>query len=152
MSELSYLMDWFEVYLRHKDVFLKKIQGVEKKDNIMNVAFKDAPKSYFFYLNLKDVQMDKVKAAQNPSIVFLNNPENLKEVLRIWPKMIEIRMLSIYSVNPFSEIDNKWILFPYTHHQVSDPESLELGLKAMAEMVQAISAEDFARKAKQQKE
>ena len=81
---------------------------------------------------------------ENPSIVMINSEENVSNLIKRWPELIKNPKLSIYSINPFSEPDNKWILFPYTHHQISDSENLENGLKTMYETVQPITIDEYA--------
>jgi len=51
--------------------------------------------------------------------------------------------LSFYFINPFSKLDEKWIIFPHTHHRICDPDSLQTGLRTMSEMVDEITEDQL---------
>jgi hypothetical protein len=66
--------------------------------------------------------------------------------LKNWSKLITIPKLSVYFVNPFSETDKRWIIFPYTHHQISEQESLSNGLRSLFESVDPIDEKTYCLK------
>ena len=75
-------------------------------------------------------------------LVILNSKENLNVIIGNWKRLIEFKNLCVYFVNPFSQLDKKWLVFPCTHNRICDENSLETGLKAMFEMVESITEED----------
>jgi hypothetical protein len=137
------LTEWFEIYLKNRDIILKKLVSIEKKDNVLNVTFKDKVQTFFIYLNHSDIDLDIIKKEQNPSIVLLNSEKNLSYLLSEWSKLITMPKLSVYFVNPFSETDKKWIIFPYTHHQITEKESFANGLRSLFESVEVIDEESY---------
>jgi hypothetical protein len=44
----------------------------------------------------------------------------------------------MYFVNPESATDKKWMIYPHTHHKISDPSSLKLGLESLFSTVQEV--------------
>ena len=148
----SYLSDWMINFVKNRDILAKQINKIEKsKDNIVDfsVKYKDGKELYFIIKPLID-DIDKILKKINKdsytSIITLNNKNNLDVVVKNWKKLIEYKFLSIYFINPFSESDKKWVIYPYTHNKISDENSLELGLKSMFEMVEQISEEQLKSK------
>ena len=80
------------------------------------------------------------------SIVTLNSKENFDMIIKNWHKLISFKFLNIIFANPFSALDKKWVIFPYTHHKICDESSLENGLRAMFEMVEPIEESQFLAK------
>ena len=56
-----------------------------------------------------------------------------------WDKLIDFKFLSVYFVNPWSSLDKKWVIYPYTHNRIADEDSLETGLKSMFEMIEPLT-------------
>ncbi|MBI2656251.1 hypothetical protein HYX03_00750, partial [Candidatus Woesearchaeota archaeon] len=75
-----------------------------------------------------------------------NSRENFNIFIKSWHRLISFKFLNIIFVNPFSETDKKWIVFPYTHQRVCDENYLENGLKSMFEMVEPIEEEQLIAK------
>jgi hypothetical protein len=145
-KETTYLVDWTEVFLKNRDLMLRKIKGIEKKENKLFVTFKDKEQIFMIYPTLTDIDTTALNSMKNPTFVMLNSEENIIWTLKNWAKLIQVKTLSMFFVNPFSEGDKRWIIFPNTHHQVTEPEALELGLRSMAEAVVKISKEEFSQK------
>ena len=80
------------------------------------------------------------------SIVTLNSKENFGAMLKNWNKLIDFKFLNIIFINPFSETDKKWIVFPCTHNKICDESSLESGLKSIFETVEIIDEQELADK------
>ena len=140
---LKHILDWFETYLKNRDIMLKKIVKIEKSENRLKVTFRDKVQNFLVFPEISKLpQLPK----KNPSLVLLNSEANLRFLVNNWPKLIDIKQISIYFVNPFSETDKKWVIFPHTHHQVSDSKSLELGLRSMFGQVEAITIEEYGGK------
>lgn len=136
-------MGWFEVYLKHKDIITKKIEKIERKDGMFEVTYKDKLKHFYFFLDVADADFDSLEKDDTASVVLIHSEHNFKKLIDLWPKLIKNPKLCVYSVNPFSQMDNKWIIFPYTHHQISDPDSLKAGLRSMFDTVDPISIQEY---------
>ena len=146
----SFLADWTVNFIKNKDIVAKKIEQIENgKDGFdLYVKYKDKEQYFIIAPNLADIDsiMQKINNKFYFTIVTLNSKENFDSVLKSWSKLINFKFLSIIFVNPFSQLDKKWIIFPYTHHKISDESSLKSGLKAMFEMVEPIEEQQLIAK------
>lgn len=143
---IPHMMEWFETYIKHKDILAKKIEKIDKHPDKLIVTYKDKTQKFYFFPDLIEFDEDSIKGIDNPSIVMINSQHNLKHLLKIWPKLIKNTKLSVYSINPFASGDTKWIVFPYTHHQITEHDALETGLTSMFEMVEPIDIEEYVSK------
>lgn len=148
----SILLEWVEDYVKNKDLLIKNIENIEKggKGFDLIVNFKDKKQHFIvkpFIDNIGSV-ITKMNKEDYFSLVMFNTKENFKAIVDNWDILIEFRNLSIYFVNPFSQLDKRWIIHPYTHHKISEESSLETGLKAMFEIVDSISKEELSKRVK----
>ncbi len=149
MDPKQYLIQWVEHFTKNKDVFLKSIISIYKNNKECDILIKHKHKEHFFFVEpfLKDLKkiIDKLKKINNwTTLVIVNNNNNLKIIKQNWKTLVNIGpKFAIYFVNPFSELDKKWIIFPSTHHKIADKESFEKGLKSMFMMVDEISEKEF---------
>lgn len=146
----SYLVEWTENFVKNKDVIAKKIENIEKNKNGFDLHVKFKDKEQFFIITASISDLNSIVARINNDcnfcIVTLNSRENLENLLKNWRRLIELKFLSIIFVNPFSQMDKKWIIYPYTHHRICDESSLKTGLKSMFEMVEPIEEAQLAAK------
>jgi hypothetical protein len=143
LNNVNKLVNWLELYLKNRDIILKKLVSIEKDNNILKANFKDKEQFFYVYLNPNLIDIELIKKNKFSSLVLLNSEANFSFILTSWSKLISIPNLSIYFVNPLSETDKKWIIFPYTHHQISEEESLAQGLRSLFESVEVIDEESF---------
>ncbi|MBS3158775.1 hypothetical protein J4206_05815 [Candidatus Woesearchaeota archaeon] len=155
-----YLQDWAVHFIRSKDVIAKKIadiaQNAEDVDILVN--FNDGKKQAIIVAPLLDAnavdsaleKLKPFKEQKNKTALFLfNTTSNLKKVISEWQKLATFDMqFMIVFVNPFSNLDHKWCLFPQTHHSLSDKSALETGLKSLFGAVGAVSEDELERKIK----
>jgi len=138
-----YLVDWIINFLKNKDLFLKNIELVEKKKDGFDVYVKFRDKEQFFIVEplIEDVNkiLGKFDSGRYFGLVMFNTAGNFNVLVQNWNKFVEFKHLCIYFVNPFSQLDKKWIIYPYTHNNICERGSLEKGLKAMFEMVEPLS-------------
>ena len=141
----AFLLEWVINFVKNKDIVAKKIEKIENgKDGFdLYVKYKDREQYFIIVPNIADINSIIKKLNDNAyfSIVTLNSKENFEFILKNWNKLICFKSLNIIFANPFSESDKKWIIFPYTHHRISDESSLENGLRAMFETVEQIEEE-----------
>jgi|SRR3989344_4023970 len=151
-SAHSFLVRWTLDFLKNKDILTKRIVSIENnKDGFdMYIKYKDRDQYVMVIPQLKDIgaMIGKISNDSYFTIVALNSSENFEVLLKSWKKFIDFKFLNIIFVNPFSGLDKKWIVFPYTHHRVGDESSLELGLKSMFDMVEPIEEEQLISKIK----
>jgi len=146
----SFLADWTLKYIKNKDVISKKIENIENgKDGFdLYVKYRDREQYFIIFPVIKDIDsiIRRLNNSFHFSIVALNSKENFDVVLKNWNKLVSFKFLSIIFANPFSELDKKWIIFPYTHQKICDESSLENGLKSMFSMVEPIEEQQLTAK------
>ena len=146
----SFLVDWTVNFIKNKDIISKKIEKIENgKDNFdLYVKYKDREQYFIIVPNIADIDaiIQRINNNYYFSIVTLNSKENFDIVIKNWNKLISFKFLNIIFVNPFSEMDKKWIVFPYTHHKICDESSLKNGLKSMFGMVDQIDEDQLIAK------
>ena len=140
------LKQWALRYVRHRDLPLKKIAEIKDADFGFVLANNDGTStSCIIQVSLKDVNRDFISAtAAATLVVTLSNGENIKAVYSMWDAVAACQSLLVIFVNPFSALEDKWLLRPYLHNKVCDRSSLLQGLKAMAELVEPIDTETLA--------
>lgn len=156
MSALkSYLADWCITFLKNRDLVFRKIASIESQSGESDFAvnYKDGKKQSFFVID--DIShisqfLSKLNNEFYFSIVTINSEKNFRLLLEKWNDLVQFKHLSIYFLNPFSALEKKWILHPYTHNKISEPGSLKSGLKSIFEAVEAITAEEFNERLKAQ--
>ena len=146
----SFLDEWTINFIKNKDIVAKKIEQIENgKDGFdLYIKYKDREHYYIIVPNLVDIDSitQRINDKFHFTIVTLNSKESFDALLKNWNKLVNFKFLSIIFVNPFSEIDKKWIIVPYTHHKICDESSLQIGLKAMFETVEPIEEEQLMAK------
>lgn len=146
----DFLVDWTINFIKNKDIIAKKIEKIENgKDGFdLYVKYKDREQYFMIEPRIMDIDLIIQKINDNSyfSIVTLNSKENFDIIVKNWGKLISFKFLNIIFVNPFSELDKKWVIFPHTHHKVCDESSLENGLRAMFGMVEPIEEEQLIAK------
>jgi hypothetical protein len=138
----SFLADWTVNFIKNKDIIAKKIESIENGRNgfDLHVRYRDREQYFIIAPSIADIGsiISRMDNKAYYSIVTLNSRENFDSMIKSWPKLVSFKFLNIIFVNPFSQLDKKWIIFPHTHHKVCDEASLENGLKSMFEMVEPI--------------
>jgi len=146
----SFLLDWTVKYIKNKDIISKKIEHIEngKDDFDLYVKYKDGEQYFIIIPNIVDIDsiIKKINNNFHFSVVTLNSKENFGTIVKNWNRLISFKFLNIIFVNPFSELDKKWVVFPHTHHKICDEASLENGLKSMFSMVEPIEEQQLAAK------
>lgn len=144
------LKQWALLYVRHRDIPVKKIADIKDADYGFVIANNDGTAaSCVVQPSLKGVSSQFVSATaaagrKNTLIITLSNEENIKAVYSMWDALAANPSLLIVFANPFSTQEEKWVLKPFLHNRVCDRASLLQGLKAMAELVDPIGEETFA--------
>ena len=138
----KYLVDWIIDYLKNKDLLLKKIELIDKDKKGFDVYVKFKDKERFFIVKpvIDDVDgiLSKFNAEGHFGLVVLNTSGNFDVLIKNWGRFVKFKRLCIYFVNPFSKLDKKWVIYPYTHNNICEKDALEKGLKSMFEMVEPL--------------
>ena len=145
MEAHSYLVEWTIDYLKNKDAFLKQIELIEKNKDGFDVYVKFKEKEQFFIVKPVIEDNDKLLSGfdenRNFGLVVFNTKNNFNLLIKDWGKFVKFKKLCIYFVNPFSQLDKRWVIFPYTHNNICEKGALEKGLRAMFEMVDPLTEE-----------
>ena len=151
-SAHSFLVEWTLNFLKNKDILTKKIEKIDhNKDGFdIYIKYNDREQYVAIISDLKNLDsvINKINNNAYFTIVALNSKENFGILMKSWKRLVDFKFLSIMLVNPFSGLDKKWIIFPYTHHKICDESSLELGLKSIFETVEQIGEEQLIAKIK----
>ncbi len=146
------LKQWALLYVKHRDIAVKKIAGIKDTGYGFLMANSDGTTtSCIIAVSFKGIGNEFISAAAADKgilIVTLSNEENIRAVYSVWETLAASQNLLIIFANPFSSLEEKWALRPYIHNRVCDRSSLLQGLKAMAELVEPIDAEALAMKIK----
>ena len=142
----DFLVKWTIDFIKNKDIIARKIENIENGKDGFDLYVKYRDREQYFIIVPVISSLDSILQRINGnfyfSIVTLNSKENFQNILNGWNKLVQFKFLNIIFVNPFSEIDKKWIIFPYTHNMISDG-SLKNGLKSLFEMVEPIEEQQF---------
>lgn len=121
------LKEWAEQYLRHRDLFERRIEKIEVEKNII-LTLKDGTKQECFPVEVLD--QDLLKSLKKGSIIVTKNTkENFSFLVEQWEVFSGKEGVKLIFVNLAK--NEKWVIIPSNHHRIAEPESLELGLKAM---------------------
>lgn len=146
----SFLVEWTVQFIKNKDILTKKIENIENGKDGFDLYVKYKDREQYFIIVPKIIEIDSMIQRVNNNfhftIVTLNSKENFETICKNWNKLIGFKFLNIIFVNPFSEMDKKWIIFPHTHHKICDEASLENGLRSMFSMVEPIEEEQLIAK------
>jgi hypothetical protein len=155
----SELVDWTINYLKNRDLFLRKIDVIEKdkKGFDVYVKFKDSLKSkisnsyespirkkeQFFVVmpimsEIKEL-FSRFEPGGNYGLVVFNTLSNFNVLIDNWKEFVKFKGLCVYFVNPSSKLDKRWVIYPYTHNNICEEGSLKAGLKSMFDMVEVLT-------------
>jgi|SRR3989338_6212224 len=144
----SFLMEWFVMYLENRGMFKKDLIKVEKFDQNSEFLahYRDRIMHFLIKMDLESDVLGRLGADENFGLVTLNNPVNIRFVVNNWNKLSGFGRLSIYFINPFSNSEKVWVIKPNVHDKICDKNCLELGLKAISEMVDTTNASIMEKK------
>ncbi|MBI2134946.1 hypothetical protein HYU09_03070 [Candidatus Woesearchaeota archaeon] len=142
---ISFLKEWFIRFLQNRDLVRRNIVSIDSNEGPeLKVNYRDKAVNFSIVPDLDGSIFEKACNKEDSGFVILNNDQNLKFVHINWKKLAENKSMVLYFINPFSNTDKAWILYPGVHDKICDKSSLETGLKAMAEMVEPINYEKVA--------
>lgn len=138
------LFEWTMTFVKQKDIVKQQFQVIEQKGNTVHAVGKDGSiHDYFVLEHLEKISSLSDAAKKSDAdqkyfvhVVSYNTKKNLQQLLQHWQQLIIHQHLTMYFVNPTSQTETKWIVKPWLHHKISDPSSLETGLKSLFETVE----------------
>lgn len=135
MSVHEQLSEWVKVFLQNRDVFNKVITGFEKVNGDLLVKRSNGDLLVFVRPELDDIS--DVSVRDGPSVLaVLNSKRNLDAVIKNWDVLSKKKDLCVYFINPNS--NDKWLLYPHTHNQITEKSALRRGLESLFSMVPSV--------------
>ncbi len=133
----QYLADWFERYIKNRDLIFRKIEEVKNQGDKVIVKEKSGKETHYYSEPFPE---DLAKTADSIKekecgILLYNTKDNFDKILKAWETLAKKPGLTIIFINPFSKIEKRWIIRPYTHNRITEPSALEQGLNSMYIMV-----------------
>ncbi len=129
------LIEWAEHYLRHRDLFERKIGSIERKGETgLLIRQKDAST----YTCLVAERFDEgilqdIGGKEKVLVVTRNLKDNVVFVTKHWKELSERQGLKLVFANAAK--NEKWVLVPSGHARVAEAASLKAGLMAMHDAV-----------------
>lgn len=140
---VKFLREWTVSYVKHRDMIAKNIVNIKEEQDRVVVKFKDKEQVFLIRPIVNDSLVEEIEKDKNIGIVMLNSKENLDFLIKKWSKLIKFEKLTLFFINPFSELEKKWFISPYIHNKICDKDSLNLGLKTMFETVESITEKEL---------
>lgn len=125
------LLEWYAGFVKHKDIFAKKIEKIEQGKDCMLVHYKDQCEEAYPVPALENGNIPELKKEKRVTIITANTKKNLDLLVANWQKLARYPELTIYFVNPASTKEIKWVIRPNLHDKVADTDTLKSGLKSL---------------------
>lgn len=134
------LKQWTVEFIKHKDLIQKSILDIKEND-VIHVKSKDKEQVYVVQSEVDCFQevLDFAEKDMWVVMVCYNTKQNFDKLIKNWENLVKFRKLSVMFVNPESNKDKKWIIYPSTHNSICDASSLKTGLESMFAMVDEYS-------------
>ncbi len=133
MDAMKILREWTLLWVKNKDIITRQIVKLDEKPGEILVTKTTGLQVYVIMPELSVIK-DIATKEKNTVLVTKNTRANVNLLLKQWKEIIEQPQLCIVFVNPSSKTDQKWAVFPFTHHRIAD--SVEKGIWAMFENVE----------------
>ncbi|MEM3154715.1 MAG: hypothetical protein QW165_04080 [Candidatus Woesearchaeota archaeon] len=135
MDVAAELKEWAQIFLKSRDVLQKSIIGFENLNGDFVVKKTTGDVLFLVRPELHDIGEIVSKVQGSAGLVVLNTKKNVDFVVSNWDKLAKLQKLCIYFVNP--KTNDKWLLYPFTHNQITDSSALKRGLESLFSMVPA---------------
>ena len=135
MDIVAQLKEWTQIFLKSRDIMQKSITGFENLNGDFVVNKTSGDVLFLIRPELADVGEIVEKSTGNAGLVVLNTKRNVDAVIAGWDRLSKLKGLCIYFVNP--KANEKWLLYPYTHDQITEKAALRRGLESLFSMVPA---------------
>ena len=137
MLDKQALKQWAKIFIQNRDAFHKQIEIIEEDEEWDFIAhLKDGTKR--LYLAQEPLHIEELlpKLGIEPVYVIVNNSkQNLTILIDHWQELKTFPKLCIIFINPDSDLEKQWMIYPYTHDRITETSALKLGLKSIFESV-----------------
>lgn len=129
------LADWMKTFLKNRDVFDRSITSIE--DVAGGFVVHKQSGDVFVLIRPQFDDIDEVVSREGPcALVVLNSKKNFAALLKAWGVLSAKKNLCVYFVNP--KTSEKWLVYPYTHSQITEKSALEKGLQSLFDTVASV--------------
>jgi fructose-1-phosphate kinase PfkB-like protein len=115
------LHEWTKQYVKFKDAMKKLITSVEEKEDRIIVHQKTTDLTYVLQPTLTSPE-------ENTITVCFNSKENIEFIIKKFDTL-KTKQVTFILVN--LDANEKWLLHPKTHANITEPESVAQGLKTL---------------------
>lgn len=124
------LVEWISAFVKYKDSVMRRVKDIENYEDHIIVNLKDGTKhKYLCVSGLKNIDLTPLK---DERLVCYNTKENINWIIEKWD-LLKDSNLMFYFVN-LDKMES-WALNPKMHHNITEKESLKLGIMSLFESV-----------------
>jgi|GEM_PF-1652889 len=124
------LLEWAQHYLRHRDLFERKIEQIEHEGRELRITQKDGTAYPCIIAETLDEDLlPRLEGEKIAIVVTRNLKDNVTFVAKHWKTLSERQGLKLVFANVAK--NEKWVLVPSGHARVAEAASLKIGLIAM---------------------
>lgn len=131
------LKEWIITYLKNRDIIDQSIERFEDLNGDFIVHKKTGSQLFLLRPEFSDSKEIQEKSNRKLGLILLNTKKNLTAVIKSWSALSEIQDLCLYFVNP--NTNEKWLLYPHTHAQITEKSALKRGLESLFSMVSEVT-------------
>jgi hypothetical protein len=125
---------WLKHYLKSKDVIKREIQEI--KDHKIGLLVKYQDRERIFETH--ELMPEDLLLENNRTYVTYNSRKNFEWLISKWNKLILFDDICIYFINPHSNTEHKWIIYPHGHNKITETATLKQGLKCLYDTVEPV--------------
>lgn len=130
------LKEWAQIYVKNRDILQKSVLGFDNLNGDFVVRKSSGDVLFLIRPELSDADEIVEKCTGNCSLVILNTRKNVNFVISNWDKFAKLKGLCVFFVN--LGLNEKWLLYPYTHDQITERSALKRGLESLFSMVPSV--------------
>lgn len=127
-------------YLKAKDVVAKQIIAVKHNEQGVDAVVEGVLNTRFVLAmpELTDEQLKRLTGFKDRHVVLVtaNTQKNLDFLINKWDELVQFPHLSVHFVNPNSNTERRWTVFPATHDRITERSSLRKGLESLFSTVE----------------
>ena len=131
------MITWAKTFIQSRDAYKKEIRLIEEDEEWdLIVHLNNGSRKLYLAQEPFLVETLLPKIGIEPVYAIVNNSkQNLTILIDHWQELKTFPKLCIIFINPESDLDKQWLIYPYTHDRITETSSLKLGLKTLFETV-----------------
>ena len=124
------LREWTVLYVQHKDVLLRELEGYTEEGDRITFSFKNHELLAFPWERLSVPD-----ASGKVLVVTLQTEENISFLINHWQEFAAHPDLTVVFANP--DLNEKWSLRPAAHARIAEG-NIEQGIRSLAQGVPTV--------------